>query len=88
MCGFFRCCLFIITLYFLLKSNHLLKKLVTKGSLIRGNSARQVGGKCILGCNFDVKKLPIKHPGCLKDFSRCSVANKVSLGNIKAVEIT
>ena len=48
--------------------------------------------KKLLGCNFDVKKLPIKLPGfyeeCLKDFSRCSAANKVSLGNINAVDIS
>ena len=53
---------------------------------------KPVGGKFILGCNFDVKKLPIKLPGfyeeCLKDFSRCSAANKVSLGNINAVDIS
>ena len=34
---------------------------------------KPVGGKFILGCNFDVKKLPIKLPGFyeefLKDFS-------------------
>ena len=46
----------------------------------------------ILGCNFDVKKLPIKLLGfyeeCLKDFSRCSAANKVSLGDINAVDIS
>ena len=51
-----------------------------------------VGGKFILGCNFDVKKLPIKLPGfyeeCLKDFLRCSAANKVSLDNINAVDIS
>ena len=53
---------------------------------------KPVGGKFILGCNFDVKKLPIKLPGfyeeCLKDFSRCSAANKVSLDNINAVDIS
>ena len=53
---------------------------------------KPVGGKFILGCNFDVKKLPIKFPGfyeeCLKDFSRCSAANKVSLGYISAVDIS
>ena len=53
---------------------------------------KPVGGKFILGCNFDVKKLPIKFPGfyeeCLKDFSRCSAANKVSLGNINAIDIS
>ena len=51
-----------------------------------------VVGKFILGCNFEVKKLPIKLPGfyeeCLKDFSRCSAANKVSLDNINAVDIS
>ena len=53
---------------------------------------KPVGGKFILGCNFDVKKLPIKLPGfyeeCLKDFSRCSASNKVSLDNINAVDIS
>ena len=53
---------------------------------------KPVGGKFILGCNFDVKKLPIKLPGfyeeCLKDFSRCSAANKVSLDNINVVDIS
>ena len=53
---------------------------------------KPVGGKFILGCNFDVKKLPIKLPGfyeeCLKDFSRCSAANKVSLDNINTVDIS
>ena len=51
-----------------------------------------VVGKFILGCNFEVKKLPIKLPGfyeeCLKDFSRCCAANKVSLGYISAVDIS
>ena len=38
-----------------------------------------VGGKFILCCNFDVKRLPIKLPlfyeDCLKSFAKCSVAN-------------
>ena len=42
--------------------------------------------------NYLPKKLPIKFPGfyeeCLKDFSRCSAANKVSLDNINAVDIS
>ena len=37
-----------------------------------------VGGKFILCCNFDVKRLPIKLPlfyeDCLKSFAKCSVA--------------
>ena len=45
-----------------------------------------------LAATFDVKKLPIKLPGfyeeCLQDFSRCSAANKVSLDNINAVDIS
>ena len=53
---------------------------------------KPVGGKFILGCNFDVKNLPIKLPGfyeeCLKDFSRSSAENKVSLDNINAVDIS
>ena len=53
---------------------------------------KPLGGKFILGCNFDVKKRPIKLPGfyeeCLKDFLQCSIANKVSLGNINAVDIS
>ena len=53
---------------------------------------KPVGGKFILGWNFDVKKRPIKLPGfyeeCLKDFLQCSIANKVSLGNINAVDIS
>ena len=42
-----------------------------------------VGGKLILGCNFDVTKLPIKLPpfyeNCLKCFAKCSVENQDSL---------
>ena len=38
-----------------------------------------VGGKFILCCNFDVKRLPIKLPlfyeDCLNSFAKCSVAN-------------
>ena len=53
---------------------------------------KPVGGKFILGCSFDVKKLPIKLLGfyeeCLKDFSQCSTANKVCLDNINAVDIS
>ena len=53
---------------------------------------KPVGGKFILGYNFEVKKLPIKLPGsygeCLKHFSRCSAANKVGLDNINAVDIS
>ena len=45
-----------------------------------------------LAATFDVKKLPIKLSGfyeeCLQDFSRCSAANKVSLDNINAVDIS
>ena len=45
-----------------------------------------------LAATFDVKKLPIKLPGfyeeCLQDFSRCSAANKVSLDNMNAVDIS
>ena len=44
---------------------------------------RPVGGKLILGCNFDVTKLPIKLPpfyeDCLKCFAKCSVENQDSL---------
>ena len=40
---------------------------------------KPVGGKFILCCNFDVKRLPIKVPpfyeDCLKSFAKCSVAN-------------
>ena len=53
---------------------------------------KPVGGKFILGYNIEVKKLPIKLPGsyeeCLKHFSRCSAANKVSLDNNNAVDIS
>ena len=45
-----------------------------------------------LAATFDVKKLPIRLPGfyeeCLQDFSRYSAANKVSLDNINAVDIS
>ena len=44
---------------------------------------RPVGGKLILGCNFDVTKLPLKLPpfyeDCLKCFAKCSVENQDSL---------
>ena len=40
---------------------------------------KPVGGKFILCCNFDVKRLPIKVPpfyeDCLKSFAKCSVTN-------------
>ena len=42
-----------------------------------------VGGKFILRCDFDLKKLPIKLPAfyeeCLKSFVKCSAANHISL---------
>ena len=42
-----------------------------------------VGGKFILCCDFDLKKLPIKLPAfyeeCLKSFVKCSAANRTSL---------
>ena len=42
-----------------------------------------VGGKFILYCDFDLKKLPIKLPAfyeeCLKSFVKCSAANRTSL---------
>ena len=42
-----------------------------------------VGGKFILCCDFDLKKLPIKLPAfyeeCLKSFLKCSAANRTSL---------
>ena len=41
-----------------------------------------VGGKFILCCNFDLKKLPVKLPvfyeECLKSFAKCSAANHTS----------
>ena len=44
---------------------------------------KPVGGKLILGCNFNVKMLPIKLPpfyeNCLKCFSKCSVATNQSV---------
>ena len=53
---------------------------------------KPVGGKFILGCNFNAKKLPIKLLGfseeCLMDFLQCSVANNLCLGNINAVDIS
>ena len=53
---------------------------------------KPVGGKFILGCNFNAKKLPIKLLGfseeCLMDFLQCSVANNFCLGNINAVDIS
>ena len=43
---------------------------------------KPVGGKFILGYNFELKKLPIKLPGfyeeCLKDFSQCSAGSSVA----------
>ena len=42
-----------------------------------------VGGKFILCCDFDLKKLPIKllafYKECLKSFVKCSAANRTSL---------
>ena len=42
-----------------------------------------VGGKFILSCDFELKKLPIKLPvfyeECLKSFVKCSAANRTSL---------
>ena len=44
------------------------------------------GGKFILCCNFDLKKLPVKllkfYEECLSCFMQCSVANKAT-GNIQ-----
>ena len=42
-----------------------------------------VGGKFILRCDFDLKKLPVKHPAfyekCLKSFAKISTAKHSSL---------
>ena len=42
-----------------------------------------VGGKFILCCDFDLKKLPVKLPAfyeeCLKSFAKCSAANHLSV---------
>ena len=44
---------------------------------------KPVGGKLILCCDFDLKKLPIKLPAfyeeCLKSFAKCSVVNNVNI---------
>ncbi len=53
---------------------------------------RPVGGKFVLCCNYDLKKLPIKLPPfyeeCLKSFAKCSATNYESLQEIKDLSKT
>ena len=48
---------------------------------------RPVGGKFVLCCNYDLKKLPIKLPTfyeeCFKSFAKCSATNYESMQEIK-----
>ena len=54
------------------------------------NYLQPVGGKMILCCNFDIKKLPIRLPTfyeeCLNCFAKCSAANYDSIHISHTVE--
>ena len=54
------------------------------------NYLKPVGGKLILCCNFDIKKLPIRLPTfyeeCLNCFAKCSAANYDSIQIPQTVE--
>ena len=54
------------------------------------NYLQPVGGKMILCCNFDIKKLPIRLPTfyqeCLNCFAKCSAANYDSIQISHTVE--
>ena len=47
---------------------------------------KPVGGKLVLGCDFDLKKLPIKlpvfHEEWLKFFAKCSAVNNVNIQDL------
>ena len=52
---------------------------------------KPVGGKLILCCNFDIKKLPIKLPSfyeeCLKSFAGCSATAIQSVQKLKVTNL-
>ena len=54
--------------------------------LILSHYLKQVGGKLVLGCGFDIKKLPIKLPRfyeqCLQIFAEHSAATEANIQNI------
>ena len=50
------------------------------------------GGKLVLCCNFDLKKLPVKLPAfyeeCFKSFAKCSAANHTSVQDQKTEDLS
>ena len=56
--------------------------------LILSHYLKQVGGKLVLGCGFDIKKLPIKLPRfyeqCLQVFAEHSTATEANIQNMDA----
>ena len=67
--------------------NPLLQKIGKCWKKILLRSLKSVGGKLILCCDFDLKKLPVKLPAfyeeCFKSFAKCSAANHTSVQDQK-----
>ena len=63
-----------------LKAPHLNSILVKHKEYFAAN-LKPVGGKLVLCCDFDLKKLTIKLPAfyeeCLKSFAKCSAVNNI-----------
>ena len=53
---------------------------------------RPVGGKLVLCCDFDLKKLPIKLPAfyeeCLKFFAKCSAVNNLNIQDLNGKDLS
>ena len=53
---------------------------------------KPVGGKLVLCCDFDLKKLPIKLPAfyeeCLKCFAKCSVVNNLNIQDLNGKDLS
>ena len=53
---------------------------------------KPVGGKLVLCCDFDLKKLPIKFPAfyeeCLKCFAKCSVVNNLNIQDLNGKDLS
>ena len=53
---------------------------------------KPVGGKLVLCCDFDLKKLTIKLPAfyeeCLKSFAKCSAVNNLNIQDLNGKDLS